>query len=199
MGLARDVLADVVACQQILALAETRGYAREEHGKLQEVSGYEIHRMLGEPEHRQDVYAYSHNRFAEINAAYREGTGRPLDHVFASASPAARPFTVYRRIGYQGPARSFQSGDVVEDKAPASTSTEPTALPVFHGQVLRMHVPAGTRAVSVLSARQARHKERGVKGMDPKWDEDQEVLLPPGMRYQVTGIDGRFADASPIP
>jgi ADP-ribosyltransferase exoenzyme len=86
MGLARDVLADVVACQEILALAEVRGYVREAHGREEEVRPYEkalegeaVHTHIGLPESltdysRNELSDYKYQGYQWLNPYLRAGS-----------------------------------------------------------------------------------------------------------------------------
>src|SRR6266851_3494688 len=92
MALARGVLADVVASQQILALAEVRGYLRREHGKLEQVRPFErlegeaVHEHIGVPgdlpdDSRYDLADYKQIGYHAINdllraPSYREAVSR---------------------------------------------------------------------------------------------------------------------------
>lgn len=97
MALARGVLADVVASQQILALAEVRGYLRREHGKLEQVrpsqrlEGEAVHEHIGVPgelpaDSLYELADYKNQGYSWLNPYLRAGS-----HVEAVKSMVSPP------------------------------------------------------------------------------------------------------------
>jgi hypothetical protein len=168
-------------------LAQVEGYQRREGGKLEEVRGYAVHKMLGMPQERYHapLYAYSHNDFYTLNRRLRglpqdpeddvPGLGDKLDSLqagldsaFGAAAPAPRPFVVYRNPSFTG-----GGGKELQE----------------------IHVPAGSKAASILNVRSARYG--GKPSWDnTRWDEDKEVLLNRGSVLRDVKTGETFTDAA---
>jgi hypothetical protein len=99
MGLARDVLADVVACQQLLALSEVKGYERAVNGRVEQVRGYEkalegesAHEHIGMPVNllTSSVYGladYKNQGYQWMNPYLRAGSHQAAAQIMNGLPP----------------------------------------------------------------------------------------------------------------
>lgn len=218
IGLARDVLADVVACQETLALAQVRGYVREEHGRLVRVRPFErrnVHRHAGLPGELppDSLYAlgeYKSTGFGWLNKYLRNGfllpsqQGGParviphLDRAFELARPTTHPVAVYRG------ARGFlpdkiTPGAVLRDGAYISTTTDKSVAKAFlkYGVgkpwLIRITVPPGEHILSM--------ENLAEEGLLPGHEDDaeHEILLPRNRSIEVTDVHGDVVEAVLLP
>jgi len=95
---------------------------------------------------------------------------KDIDSVM-SESHLPRPIEVYRGIGSHFD--RFKAGSKFTDKSFVSTTTDPHWARGFGGTVMRIRVPAGTRAVRMAN-----------RSSDPP---ESEILLHRGLRFRVIG------------
>lgn len=213
-AIAREVLADVT---RVAVLELAKPYTREEHGKLENVSGYasrvkealegsDAHDALGKPamkpEEKTAVQSYSGAGFVAVNGWLRtKNLGKSgataeqanqqvahLDSVFAKAKPTTKSMNVYRGLDMGA---ALKPGSEFTDKAYVSTSSDPAVAGEFSygtkSSLVRVHVPAGSKAVSVANA--MGEDAHSGEDYDPLGESgEREVLLPRGSRFRVIGV-----------
>jgi hypothetical protein len=123
------------------------------------------------------VAAYSENEYFDINKGLRHGVDlgdnskvvEEMDRVFARASTSV-PLTVYRQVDKDTYERIASSNEYV-DRGFVSATAKRSLLPASN--VVRLHLPAGTRAIPIghLSSRDAT---------------EAEVIVDRGYTYSVT-------------
>jgi len=229
MGLARDVLADVTACQVILAKTEVKGYVRREHGKLEQVRPFE--RLEGEAAHEHvgvpgelpddslyELGDYKNQGYRSVNPYLRSGGYRDtperrsglrvlqkevqnLDKAFELAVPTSQPVRVYRGANGFLPLRT-PPGTILHDRAYMSTTTDKDTAAAFAAGGGANPKYAQIVRITVPAGESMISMEKMAEaGMLPgqSGDEEHEILLPRDRDMRVIGSHGRFLDVELLP
>ncbi len=157
---------------KIVALAQVRGYEREEHGRVEQVR----------PSLRKTLDWYASQHYAGLNDALRRGAVpaplqqhvSELDRAFRESEPLKEPLVVYRGVQDLGrdQERMVHPGGRIFDRAYVSTSAT-TATPHSigdRGTVMKITIPAGHRVLRPNPA-------------------EDEVLLPRSTALRVKSVD----------
>ena len=124
-----------------------------------------------------------------------------MDSAFDQAKTTAVPMVMYRGLSDKG----LTAGKVFSDDGYVSATSEPKIADGYGNKVVRIHVPAGSKALSVaLMTGENPHNRLssdalGITDAVTGDAAEREVLLPRGSRFQVTGKSGKFTDVDLLP
>jgi ADP-ribosyltransferase exoenzyme len=124
-----------------------------------------------------------------------------MDSAFDRAKPTSAPMTLYR--GLSG--TDLSVGRVFSDDGYVSATSEPKVADGFGNKVVRIHVPAGSKALSLalMAGENPRsrlsHNPMGITDEDTGDTVEREALLPRGSQFKVTGKSGKYIDVELMP
>jgi Rifampin ADP-ribosyl transferase/ADP-ribosyltransferase exoenzyme len=107
-----------------------------------------------------------------------------LDSAFQAVPPTKSPMVLWRGVGKEG----------LTDKSFVSTSSDRASAEDFGQKLVRVRVPAGSKALSVAMARGQNLSIKEGPGKS-----EAEVLLPRGSQFRVISEGKDFTDAELVP
>lgn len=198
---------------KVRAEAGTAGPAKRE------LNGPAVHDELGKPQLTSDqkkafdtyqdptgagfLNEHLHGTAHRGDSIAAEKQAAAMDSAFRQAKPTSKPMVVYRGMTVSG----LSVGSTFTEKGYVSTSSAHEVADQYaEGKpVVRVHVPAGSKAISVAQMIGEDHHSPitsdglGVTDEATGDEVEREVLLPRGSQFKVTGKSSKFIDVELVP